>query len=151
MTTYSQNNFLINHQYQDFFSDIQRNTERIGEVGKVSDDYKKRAYDQFQNHDFNSLAKTQDSFIAPDKIDGTRGRDKNRNYKRMEYDTPERHDGKEHYMNAYGKVRKLTGWQRIKDRWRGFTMGLKSGTIDNFSDHSMVNYIANLEAHVKEN
>lgn len=62
-----------------------------------------------------------------------------------------RHDGKEHYMNAYGKVRKLTRWQRVKDRWRGFTMGLKSGTIDNFSDHSMVNYIANLEAHVKEN
>ena len=56
-----------------------------------------------------------------------------------------RHDGQEHYMNAYGKVRKISGWQRTKDRWRGMWMGIKKGSIDNFSDHSMVNYIANLE------
>jgi triacylglycerol lipase len=55
------------------------------------------------------------------------------------------HHGHEHYMNAYGLERKLTTWQRIKDRWRGMWMGIKSGSIDNFSDHSMVNYIANLE------
>ena len=29
------------------------------------------------------------------------------------------HDGIEHYMNAYGLERKLTTWQRTKDRWRG--------------------------------
>jgi len=57
-----------------------------------------------------------------------------------------RHHGEEHYMNAYGQVRKHTGWQRVKDRWRGMWMGLKKGSIDNFSDHSMANYIANLEA-----
>ena len=57
-----------------------------------------------------------------------------------------RHHGTEHYMNAYGQVRKHTGWQRVKDRWRGMWMGLKKGSIDNFSDHSMANYIANLEA-----
>jgi triacylglycerol lipase len=56
-----------------------------------------------------------------------------------------KHDGTEHYMNAYGMVRKLTYWQRVKDRLRGMWMGIKSGSIDNFSDHSMVNYIANLE------
>jgi len=56
-----------------------------------------------------------------------------------------RHDGTEHYMNAYGNVRKLTSWQRVKDRWRGMWMGLKKGGVDNFSDHSMVNYVANLE------
>ena len=61
-----------------------------------------------------------------------------------------RHHGTEHYMNAYGQVRKNTGWQRVKDRWRGFVMGIKKGSIDNFSDHSMVNYIANLEAWNKE-
>jgi triacylglycerol lipase len=56
-----------------------------------------------------------------------------------------KHHGNEHYMNAYGEVRKLTGWQRVKDKWRGFVMGIKKGGIDNFSDHSMTNYIANLE------
>jgi triacylglycerol lipase len=56
-----------------------------------------------------------------------------------------KHHGIEHYMNAYGKERKLSTWQRIKDKWRGIVMGLKQGGIDNFSDHSMTNYIANLE------
>ena len=64
-----------------------------------------------------------------------------------------RHNGQEHYMNAYGNVRKLTGLQRFKDRWRGFWMGLKQGGIDNFSDHSMSQYIHNLEMYAakKEN
>jgi triacylglycerol lipase len=61
-----------------------------------------------------------------------------------------RHHGTEHYMNAYGQVRKNTGWQRVKDRWRGMWMGIKKGSIDNFSDHSMSNYIANIEAWNKE-
>ena len=61
-----------------------------------------------------------------------------------------RHHGTEHYMNAYGQVRKNTGWQRVKDRWRGMLMGIKKGSIDNFSDHSMVNYVANIEAWNKE-
>jgi triacylglycerol lipase len=61
-----------------------------------------------------------------------------------------RHHGTEHYMNAYGQIRKATGWQRVKDRWRGMLMGIKKGSIDNFSDHSMSNYIANLEAWNKE-
>lgn len=55
------------------------------------------------------------------------------------------HHGTEHYMNAYGLERKLTAWQRTKDRWRGMWMGLKQGGIDSFSDHSMVNYVANIE------
>ena len=60
-----------------------------------------------------------------------------------------RHHGTEHYMNAYGMERKLTTWQRIKDRWRGMWMGIKKGSIDNFSDHSMTNYIANLEKNME--
>jgi len=56
-----------------------------------------------------------------------------------------RHDGTEYYMNAYGKVRTPTGWQRIKDRIRGFWFGIKKGKIDNFSDHSIIAYIYNLD------
>ena len=56
-----------------------------------------------------------------------------------------KHHGEERYMNAYGQVRNPTGWQRVKDRFRGMWMGLKQGKIDNFGDHSMVNYVANLE------
>lgn len=64
-----------------------------------------------------------------------------------------RHHGEEHYLNAYGNVRKPTGWQRFKDRWRGIWMGLKQGGVDSFSDHSMENYIAYLENYAggKEN
>jgi triacylglycerol lipase len=64
-----------------------------------------------------------------------------------------RHHGEEHYMNAWGNVRKPTGWQRFKDRMRGMWMGLKKGSIDNFSDHGMNFYIANLEMYAagKEN
>jgi triacylglycerol lipase len=61
-----------------------------------------------------------------------------------------RHHGAEHYMNAYGKIRQLTTWQRAKDRWRGIVMGIKKGSIDSFSDHNMSAYIANLEAWNKE-
>lgn len=52
-----------------------------------------------------------------------------------------RHTGQEMYINAYGRVREMTGWQRTKDRWRGFAMGIKQGKIDNFADHSVERYI----------
>ena len=52
-----------------------------------------------------------------------------------------RHVGNEMYLNAYGKVRKMTGYQRFKDRYRGFIMGIKQGRIDHFSDHSIARYI----------
>lgn len=61
-----------------------------------------------------------------------------------------KHHGEEHYMNAYGQVRNPTGWQRVKDRWRGVIMGIKKGSIDSFSDHSMTEYIKNIEAYNKE-
>ena len=64
-----------------------------------------------------------------------------------------RHCGELHYLNAYGNVRKPTGWQMFKDRLRGMWMGIKRGQIDNFSDHSMENYINYLEMYAsgKEN
>ena len=59
-----------------------------------------------------------------------------------------RHDGEEHYLNAYGQLRQLTAWQRTKDKCRGIWMGLKAGGIDSFSDHSIglyIEYISKLE------
>ena len=56
-----------------------------------------------------------------------------------------RHHGEEHYINAYGNIRKPTVWQLIKDKLRGMWMGIKKGKIDNFSDHSMVEYVRHLE------
>jgi triacylglycerol lipase len=55
------------------------------------------------------------------------------------------HHGEMHYLNAYGNVRKPTGWQLFKDKLRGLWMGLKQGKVDSFSDHSMENYINYLE------
>ncbi|PCK08620.1 MAG: lipase [Alteromonadaceae bacterium] len=55
-----------------------------------------------------------------------------------------RHMGSEIYLNAYGKVRKMTALQRTKDRMRGLIMGLKKGSIDYFSDHSINAYIENI-------
>jgi len=89
-------NFLIRHEYRDFFSDVQRGKKRIGEIGKESDDFTDRAYNQFQAHDFHKLAQIQDDFEPEDETAGTRFRPKNRNYNRMEYDMQERNDGKEH-------------------------------------------------------
>ena len=57
-----------------------------------------------------------------------------------------KHDGCEHYLDSNGVYKQnMTTWQRIKDRWSGMFKGLASGSIDNFSDHSMTNYIAYLE------
>jgi len=57
-----------------------------------------------------------------------------------------KHHGTQHYINAYGQVRNPTGWQMVKDRWRGIWMGLKQGKIDSFGDHSMIQYIKHIEA-----
>ena len=55
------------------------------------------------------------------------------------------HHGTEHYMNAHGEIWEgFKPWRRFKDRMRGMWMGLRNLSIDNFSDHSMVNYIENI-------
>jgi triacylglycerol lipase len=60
------------------------------------------------------------------------------------------HHGNQHYLNAYGQVRNPTGWQLVKDKWRGIWMGLKQGKVDSFGDHSMDEYIKHLEAALAE-
>jgi triacylglycerol lipase len=52
-----------------------------------------------------------------------------------------RHKGQEVYLNAYGRIRRLNWWQRVKDRWRGFVGGLRHGQFDHFADHSINRYI----------
>ncbi len=61
-----------------------------------------------------------------------------------------RHKGQEVYLNAYGKIRQLTTWQRMKDRWRGFVRGLHEGRFDFFSDHSISRYIQHIRSAVEE-
>jgi len=61
-----------------------------------------------------------------------------------------RHKGQEIYINAYGKIRRLTAWQRVKDRWRGFVRGLREGRFDHFADHSIGRYIEHIRNAVEE-
>ena len=48
-----------------------------------------------------------------------------------------KHHGVLCYINHYGKIRKMTVWQRIKDKFRGY----RSGLLDGAQDHSMTNYV----------
>jgi triacylglycerol lipase len=61
-----------------------------------------------------------------------------------------RHKGQEVYINAYGKIRRLTSWQRVKDRWRGFVRGLRDGRFDHFADHSIGRYLQHIRSAVEE-
>jgi triacylglycerol lipase len=61
-----------------------------------------------------------------------------------------RHKGQEVYLNAYGQIRRLCYWQRTKDRWRGFTRGLRERKFDHFADHSIGQYIEHIGQAVKE-
>lgn len=48
-----------------------------------------------------------------------------------------KHHGDLMYINFYGNVRKLTLWQAIKDKYRGWTNNL----MDGIADHDMTAYI----------
>jgi triacylglycerol lipase len=61
-----------------------------------------------------------------------------------------RHKGQEIYLNAYGQIRRLTTWQRTKDRWRGLVRGLGDGNLDFFVDHSILRYIEHIRRAVEE-
>jgi triacylglycerol lipase len=52
-----------------------------------------------------------------------------------------KHHGILQYINFYGNVRKLTFWQAIKDKFRGY----RSGLLDGAMDHGMANYVKHLE------
>lgn len=52
-----------------------------------------------------------------------------------------RHAGQEIYLDHKGRVRRLDGWLRLRDRLRGFWNGLRLRRVDHFSDHNLAGYI----------
>jgi triacylglycerol lipase len=63
-----------------------------------------------------------------------------------------RHCGDEVYLDRYGRIRKLTGIWRSRDRWRGLVKGLLKWNIDAFSDHGIHLYAQHIATAVdKEN
>lgn len=63
-----------------------------------------------------------------------------------------RHCGDEIYFDRYGRIKKLTGIWRARDRWRGLLRGLLKWRIDLLTDHSIRQYAEHLmEAVNKEN
>jgi len=54
-----------------------------------------------------------------------------------------KHHGTLQYINFYGNIRKLTLWQAMKDKIRGY----RSGLLDGAKDHGMDNYVRCTEAH----
>jgi triacylglycerol lipase len=60
-----------------------------------------------------------------------------------------RHKGQEIYLDSYGNIRRLTTWQRMKDRWRGFVTGLQKWEFDHFTDHSITRYVEYIQRAVE--
>tara|TARA_Y100000389_G_scaffold201976_1_gene246059 strand:- start:9148 stop:9867 length:720 start_codon:yes stop_codon:yes gene_type:complete len=53
-----------------------------------------------------------------------------------------KHHGHLRYINHYGKIRRLTWWQRFKDGWRGRRAAWKKGSkFDGAYDHGMDYYV----------
>ena len=61
-----------------------------------------------------------------------------------------RHSGDEVYLNRHGRIRKLRGVLRSRDRWRGMVAGLLRGKIDMLSDHSIGLYAGHIATAVEE-
>ena len=62
-----------------------------------------------------------------------------------------RHCGDEIYFDRNGRIRKLTGVWRSRDRWRGVIRGLLKWKLDMLTDHSIMQYQQHLiEALEKE-
>ena len=55
-----------------------------------------------------------------------------------------RHAGREFYLNHRGRLQKINGLLRSRDRIRGFLLGLLQFRIDHFSDHSIDRYVENI-------
>ena len=61
-----------------------------------------------------------------------------------------RHAGNEIYLDRYGRIRKLTGIWRSRDRWRGLIKGLFRWQLDLLSDHSIKLYAQHIAAAVND-
>jgi triacylglycerol lipase len=60
-----------------------------------------------------------------------------------------RHCGNEMYLDRKGRLRKLAGVLRSRDRWRGFVGGLFQWRLDMLSDHSIKQYAEHIVAAVE--
>jgi triacylglycerol lipase len=61
-----------------------------------------------------------------------------------------RHCGNEVYLDRYGRIRKLTGIWRSRDRWRGLVKGLLKWKLDLLTDHSIGQYAEHIATAVKQ-
>jgi triacylglycerol lipase len=61
-----------------------------------------------------------------------------------------RHGGEEIYLDRFGRIRKITGVLRSRDRWHGFVGGLLKGSLDPLADHSIHLYAGHIGAAVDE-
>lgn len=55
------------------------------------------------------------------------------------------HHGELYYFDHHGNLAIMSAWQTAKDRLKGFWVGIKKGKINFYVNHSIENYIANLE------
>jgi triacylglycerol lipase len=61
-----------------------------------------------------------------------------------------RHCGHEVYFDRHGRIRKLTGVWRSRDRWRGVLKGLLQWRLDMLTDHSIGQYAEHLVSAVEK-
>ena len=61
-----------------------------------------------------------------------------------------RHCGNEVYLDRFGRIRKLTGIWRSRDRWRGLIGGLFQWKLDLLADHSIKLYAQHIVAAVEK-
>jgi triacylglycerol lipase len=61
-----------------------------------------------------------------------------------------RHCGDEIYLDRNGKIRRLTGIWRSRDRWRGLVAGFFNWKLDLLADHSMRLYARHIAAAVEQ-
>lgn len=61
-----------------------------------------------------------------------------------------RHCGREVYLDRRGRIRKLTGLLRSRDRWRGLIGGLWQLRLDLLTDHSIKQYAGHIAAAVQD-
>jgi triacylglycerol lipase len=60
-----------------------------------------------------------------------------------------RHCGSEVYLDRHGRIRKLKGIWRSRDRWRGLIAGLFNWQLDLLADHSIQLYARHITAAVE--
>jgi triacylglycerol lipase len=61
-----------------------------------------------------------------------------------------RHGGKEIYLDRYGRIRRLSGIWRSRDRWRGLIGGLLKWKLDLLEDHSIRLYAKHIVSAINQ-